>query len=60
MPVQSKHLDGLDLDESGCGYDYQRQAWVINWKYYPCGHTGTKWPCDCYGRTHAGEPVRER
>ena len=39
------------------GYDYKNQAWVINGKYFPCGHAGTKWDCDCYGRKHAGEPV---
>jgi hypothetical protein len=40
------------------GYDYKNQAYVVNGKYYPCGHAGTKWPCDCYGRLHSGESVK--
>jgi hypothetical protein len=50
--------NGLDLDANGNGYDYQNQAWVINGKYYPCGHVGTQHECNCYGRNHSGEPVR--
>lgn len=41
------------------GYDYKNQAWVVNGRYYPCGHAGTEWPCDCFGRKHSGELVRE-
>lgn len=40
------------------GYDYTNQAWVVNGRYYPCGHAGTEWPCECFGRLHAGEAVR--
>lgn len=46
------------------GYDYKRQAWVIDGIYQDCGHPqrgevteiGTIFDgCDCYGRAHAGE-----
>ncbi len=41
------------------GFDYDNQAWVINGLYVDCGHDHNK-PCpggNCFGRTHAGEPV---
>jgi hypothetical protein len=48
------------------GYDYSRQAWVVDGKYVACGHalpnpsTGKQTPCQCYGRLHAGEPSIEQ
>jgi hypothetical protein len=47
------------------GYDYTRQAWVVDGVYVSCGHaqpnpmTGKPTPCNCYGKTHAGELSRE-
>ena len=35
-------------------YDYVRQAWVRDRRYEECGHL---FPCDCYGKAHAGEQV---
>ena len=34
------------------GFDYERQAWVVNGRYIRCGHLDA---CDCYGRLHEGE-----
>ena len=34
------------------GYDYDRQAWVVDGRYVRCGHPD---PCNCYGKTHEGE-----
>ena len=48
------------------GYDYTRQAWVVDGKYVTCGHswpnplTGKPTPCNCYGRAHAGEASEEQ
>ena len=39
------------------GYDYNRQAWVIDGKYQRCGHPD-EMPCGCYGRAHEGEETR--
>ena len=38
------------------GYDYTRQAWVIDGKYVRCGHP-ERMNCGCYGKAHEGEPV---
>ena len=37
------------------GYDYDRQAWVVDGRYVRCGHLDD---CDCYGRLHEGEETR--
>jgi hypothetical protein len=34
------------------GFDYERQAWVVDGRYVRCGHPQT---CACYGKTHDGE-----
>ena len=39
------------------GYDYDRQAWVINGVYVTCGHPDA---CSCYGKAHAGEKAPTR
>ena len=39
------------------GYDYSRQAWVADGLYVRCGHP-EKMDCGCYGKHHAGEPVK--
>ena len=39
------------------GYDYERQAWVVNGKYQRCGHPD-EMRCDCNGRQHEGEETR--
>lgn len=36
------------------GYDYDRQAWVVNGHYVRCGHPEAM-KCSCYGRLHEGE-----
>ena len=36
------------------GYDYDKQAWVINGRYSPCAHPDAM-KCDCYGKAHQGE-----
>ena len=36
------------------GYDYDRQAWVIEGKYVRCGHPDSM-ECHCYGKIHEGE-----
>lgn len=44
------------------GFDYTRQAWVVDGFYVSCHHaqpnplTGRPTPCNCYGRYHSGEP----
>lgn len=38
------------------GYDYERQAWVVNGRYIRCGHPETM-DCQCYGKKHEGEKV---
>ena len=38
------------------GYDYDRQAWVVDGHYVRCGHLDDA--CDCYGRLHEGEETR--
>ena len=48
------------------GFDYTRQAWVVDGKYVACGHvepnplTGRITDCTCYGRLHDGEASLER
>jgi hypothetical protein len=39
------------------GYDYEKQAWVINGKYIHCGHPESM-KCGCYGRKHEGEETK--
>jgi len=39
-------------------YDYTNQAWIKDGKYVACGHPETM-QCECFGRLHAGESVRE-
>lgn len=36
------------------GYDYEKQAWVVNGKYIRCGHPDSI-NCRCYGKLHEGE-----
>ncbi len=36
------------------GYDYEKQAWVMDGRYVRCGHPDTM-KCKCYGRLHSGE-----
>jgi len=36
------------------GYDYDRQAWVLDRKYVRCGHP-EHMDCKCYGKEHEGE-----
>ena len=46
-----------ERDEAGRlvnGYDYDKQAWVVNGRYVACGHPAAL-ACGCYGRQHAGE-----
>ena len=44
------YVDGRLID----GFDYERQAWVVNGLYVRCGHPGS---CACYGKLHEGEPT---
>ena len=39
------------------GFDYQVQAWYLDGVYIKCGHPEAM-ACNCYGRLHAGEPVK--
>lgn len=39
-------------------YDYQNQAWLVDWVYQDCGHPEAM-DCDCYGRLHAGQPASD-
>jgi hypothetical protein len=39
------------------GFDYERQAWVIDGKYRRCGHPQNM-RCNCYGRLHEGEETQ--
>jgi hypothetical protein len=46
-----------EFDENGRlinGYDYAKQAWVLNGRYVRCGHPDNM-DCKCYGRIHEGE-----
>lgn len=36
------------------GYDYDRQAWVVDGRYVRCGHPDSM-QCKCYGKLHDGE-----
>ena len=41
-------------------FDYTNQAWTVDGVYMDCGHPKDlvpPFPCSCYGRAHAGEPV---
>lgn len=39
------------------GYDYEKQAWVVDGKDVRCGHLENM-DCDCYGREHVGEETK--
>jgi hypothetical protein len=41
------------------GFDYTRQAWVVDGLYVACGHPETM-RCGCFGRGHAGEQSLEK
>jgi len=41
------------------GFDYTRQAWVVDGLYVRCGHPETM-RCGCFGRQHAGEQSLEK
>ena len=41
------------------GYDYTRQAWVVNGKYVRCGHPEAM-NCQCFGKANEGKPSIER
>jgi hypothetical protein len=47
----------LSADTALDGYDYDVQAWYRGGVYIRCGHPEVM-DCDCYGKLHAGEPVR--
>jgi hypothetical protein len=47
----------IDLSPFGFGFDYQNQAWIENGKYLPCAHPASM-NCQCYGKIHAGEPIK--
>lgn len=36
------------------GYDYEKQAWVVNGRYISCWHP-EEMECNCFGRLHEGE-----
>lgn len=36
------------------GFDYDKQAWVVNGRYIRCGHP-IGLDCKCYGTLHTGE-----
>lgn len=40
------------------GFDYTRQAWVVDGFYVRCAHPESM-TCGCYGRTHEGQPSQE-
>lgn len=53
-------LSGDERDGNGRlvnGFDYDRQAWVVNGRYIRCGHPETM-ACKCYGREHAGQETK--
>ena len=50
-PISRKALDAIPL-----AYDYTNQAWVRYGQYLDCSHAET---CNCYGRAHKGEPVKD-
>ena len=39
-------------------YDYENQAWTVNWRYMACNHPASM-NCKCYGKQHAGEFAAE-
>ena len=39
------------------GFDYDKQAWVVNGRYIRCGHP-VGLDCKCYGTLHTGEETR--
>ena len=39
------------------GYDYEKQAWVLDGRYLRCGHHGLL-NCNCFGKLHEGEKVK--
>ena len=41
------------------GFDYTRQAWVVDGSYVRCGHPETM-RCGCFGREHTGEKSLEK
>lgn len=54
-PVHILHpAQTVDSHRNVNGFDYDRQAWVTNGRYIPCGHP-IDMNCRCYGRLHAGE-----
>ena len=40
------------------GYDYTRQAWVLDGRYIECGHPEDM-NCQCYGKLHNHEDCQE-
>ncbi len=40
------------------GYDYEKQAWVVNGRYVRCGHPEAM-RCGCYGRAYEGLTANE-
>jgi hypothetical protein len=39
-------------------YDYENQAWTVDWHYMACNHPNSM-NCECYGKLHAGEFAEE-
>ena len=53
IELASQH--NISVDPEGNGFDYANQAWIVDGRYAPCGHSK---PCECYGTKHELEVVR--
>ena len=54
--LETEELMSDLANESVERYDYENQAWTVNWRYMPCNHSMN---CECYGKVHAGELAAE-
>lgn len=48
--INSRQLANASVER----YDYENQAWTVNWHYMACNHPATM-NCKCFGKLHAGE-----
>ena len=56
ISMKTTQTKGGNKMESKIFYDYEKQAWVENYRYIACNHPKDM-DCKCYSRDHAGELV---
>jgi len=52
--IKKAEEKSIALNSDGSGFDYTNQAWIMDGRYIRCGHITD---CNCFGKSHHGEPI---